>query len=51
MGNGLCAGVCIVDRSLLRALLMMIAVNLHTWSNMVPELQVYYMRDEERAYL
>lgn len=40
VGNGPHAGVSIVDRSLIRALLMMIGDNLPTWSNMVPELQV-----------
>lgn len=40
VGSELHAGVCIVDRSLFRTLLMMIGANLPTWSNMVPELRV-----------
>lgn len=40
VGNGPHAGVGIVDRSLFRAVLMMIGYNLPTWRRMVPELQV-----------
>lgn len=39
-GNRPRAGVCIVDRSLFRALLVMIGGNLPTWSNMVPDSHV-----------
>lgn len=40
VGNRPQAGVCVVDRSLFRALLVMIGGNLPTWSNMVPDLHV-----------
>lgn len=40
VGNRPRAGVCIVDRSLFRALLVMIGGNLPTWSNMVPDSHV-----------